>query len=295
MNIENIYISTTFAPDNTELIDSLIQCKNSGINSVELGSNHCFEENYDYINDFSFQYLLHNYFPIPEKSFVLNISSFDENIRRRSIRHIKSAIDFCSKIRGHLYTFHPGFLTDPKGSNIDDKNYDFLWDEKQLSVANRVKAKALMYRSLDEVVAYSELKNVRIAIETEGSLNKKDHLLMQCPEEYEEFMSKYSSIDIGINLNVGHLNLAANAFDFNRQDFVDLIQDYIVAMELSHNDGLEDQHLPLQPDGWYWDLINDRRFKDTFKILEFRNTPIAKIINNINLIQEKAHAVSVSG
>ena len=76
MEIDNIYISTTFAPDNTELIDSLIQCKNSGINRVELGSNHCFEENYDYINDFSFQYLLHNYFPFLNKKhcrIILNI------------------------------------------------------------------------------------------------------------------------------------------------------------------------------------------------------------------------------
>ena len=130
-----------------------------------------------------------------------------------------------------------------------------------------------------------------IAIETEGSLYKKDHLIMQCPEEYEEFMAKYSSVDISINLNVGHLNLAANAFDFNRHDFVDLIQDYIIAMELSHNDGLEDLHLPLKTNGWYWDLIQDSRFENVYKILEFRNTPILEIVKNIHIIQEKFHAV----
>ena len=133
-----------------------------------------------------------------------------------------------------------------------------------------------------------------IAIETEGSLNKKDHLLMQRPEEYEEFMENYSLSDIGINLNIGHLNLAANAFDFKRSDFIDLIQNYIAAMELSHNDGVEDQHQPLQPDGWYWDLIQDPRFENVYKILEFRNTPILEIVKNIHIIQEKFHAVSVS-
>ena len=45
-------------------------------------------------------------------------------------------------------------------------------------------------------------------------------------------------------------------------------------MELSHNDGLQDQHLPLKKDGWYWDIINDSRFNDTIKILEFRNVSI---------------------
>ena len=117
---------------------------------------------------------------------------------------------------------------------------------------------------------------------------------MQQPEEYDEFMINYSSGDIGINLNIGHLNLAANAFDFKRQDFVDLIQNYIVAMELSHNDGVEDQHLPLQQESWYWDLIFDPRFEDVFKIIEFRNTPILGIVKNIHMIKEQAHVISAS-
>jgi hypothetical protein len=118
---------------------------------------------------------------------------------------------------------------------------------------------------------------------------------MQQPFEYEEFKGKYHASDIGINLNIGHLNLAANAFDFNRSEFVDLIQNYIVAMELSHNDGVEDQHLPLQLDGWYWDAIMDPRFENVPKILEFRNTSIEDIQKNIQLIQEKSSAFSASG
>ena len=104
----------------------------------------------------------------------------------------------------------------------------------------------------------------------------------------------YNIAEIGINLNIGHLNLAANAFKFKRGDFVDLIQDYILAMELSHNDGIEDQHLLLQSDGWYWDLIHDTRFEGAYKILEFRNTPISEIVKNIQMIQEKNDTLSLS-
>jgi len=284
----NLTISTTFTPDGHPLIEALKLCKEAEIQSVEIGSNHCHEENYNYLSDFPFQYLVHNYFPIPKESFVLNIASFDENIRKRSIRHIKTAIDFCRDIDGKLYTFHSGFLTDPKGANLSNNNYDFQWDNNQLSKINRQKANDLMYSALDKIINYSRSKKIKIAIETEGSLNKKDHLLMQQPKEYKEFMLKYSNSDIGINLNIGHLNLAANAFDFNRSDFVDLIQNYIVAMELSHNDGMEDQHLPLQQDGWYWDLINDPRFKGAYKILEFRNTTIIEIVKNIHKMQKES-------
>ena len=258
---------------------------------MEIGSNHCFEENYDYLTDFPFQYLIHNYFPIPEEAFVLNIASFNPNIRYKSIMHIKSAIDFCSKIGGKLYTFHPGFLTDPTGSNNSYQNYDFLWDKDQLQNSDFVEAKELMYNAMDEVVAYAKSENICVAIETEGSFNKKEHLLMQQPQEYIDFMARYRTTEIGINLNIGHLNLAAKAFDFKHLDFVDLIQDYIVAMELSHNDGVEDQHLPLQPNGWYWDLINDTRFKGAYKILEFRNTSINDIIENIRIIEKIFYVV----
>lgn len=274
--------------------EALELCKGSGIQAVELGSNHCYEEDYRYLNNYDFQYLVHNYFPIPKDSFILNIASFNPGIRLRSIKHIKKAIDFCSEVGANLYTFHPGFLTDPDGANKSNNNYDFQWDEKQLQNTNYETAKKYMYYALDEAAKYAQSKKINIAIETEGSLNKKDHLLMQQPAEYEEFMANYSASNIGINLNIGHLNLAANAFNFNRQNFVDLIHNYIVAMELSHNDGKEDNHLPLKKEGWYWQLINDSRFENVPKILEFRNTSIEDIQKNIQLIQEKSSAFSAS-
>ena len=123
MNVNNIYVSTTFAPDQSLLIEALNKCRSSGIDSIEIGSNHCYEDNYNYLNELPFNYLMHNYFPIPKKSFVLNVASFNDEIRLTSLDHIKKAINLSSEIGARLYTFHPGFLTDPKGSNLSDKNY----------------------------------------------------------------------------------------------------------------------------------------------------------------------------
>ena len=257
------------------------------MNAVEIGSNHCYEKNYSYLLDYKFEYIIHNYFPIPKKSFVVNIASFNDEIRDMSIKHIKGAIDFCKKINAKLYTFHPGFITDPKGSNLTEGNYDFLWDDTRLNYKNNSIVKSLMYNSLDKIIDYVSLKDVRIAIETEGSLSKKNHLLMQQPVEYEQLMARYSSSDIGVNLNIGHLNLASKAFGFSRSKFIDLIDNYIVAMELSHNNRIEDQHLPLRPNEWYWNTIFDSRFDKVFQILEFRNTSIKIIKDNIKLFNDK--------
>ena len=89
--------------------------------------------------------------------------------------------------------------------------------------------------------------------------------------------------ELGINLNIGHLNLASKAFKFSKNNFVNIIKPYIVAIELSHNNGLEDQHLPLQKKECYWKIINDPYFARVYKILEFRNTEIKKIKKVINL------------
>ena len=62
-------------------------------------------------------------------------------------------------------------------------------------------------------------------------------------------------------------------------------------MELSHNDGVEDQHLPLINDSWYWEIILNPIFDNCYKILEFRNTSIKSIKENISLFLGKKVAV----
>ena len=103
---------------------------------------------------------------------------------------------------------------------------------------------------------------------------------MQTPKEYKKLFRYFKPRDIGINLNIGHLNLASKGFKFSKSSFINLIKPYVVALELSHNNGFEDQHLPLKKKGWYWKVINDSFFLKTYKILEFRNTNI-KIIKKI--------------
>ena len=283
-----IYISTTYAPDQTAISDILEQCKKFNITKLELGSNHCYEANPSHItSQYDFSYLVHNYFPTPAKPFVVNIASLDDKIYHRSVNHLFHAIDFCEEIGAKLYTFHPGFLTDPTGTNPDHTNYDFQFRQQDLRSTNYEKAFERMVEAVSKAVDYSYQKGMCLAIETEGSLTKRDHLLMQRPEEFKHFSRIFSVNDIGINLNIGHLRLAAKAFGFKKEEFVDQISNCIVAMELSHNDGFEDEHRPLQENAWYWKLICDNRFRSIPKILEFRDTPIELVLDTIHLCHKQ--------
>ena len=141
-----------------------------------------------------------------------------------------------------------------------------------------------MLSSLEKIVNFARQKKVRVAIETEGSFKKKFFLLMQKPEEFQKLFRYFYPEDLGINLNIGHLNLASRAFNFPKLKFVDMVKAYIVAIELSHNNGIEDQHLPLKRNEWYWKIINDPDFSKAYKILEFRNTSIKSIKNVLKLL-----------
>ena len=106
---------------------------------------------------------------------------------------------------------------------------------------------------------------------------------MQKPNEYKELFKYFKPNDLGINLNIGHLNLASRAFKFSKFEFVKELKQYILVIELSHNNGIEDQHLPLKKNEWYWKIINDPDFSKIYKILEFRNTDIKKMKKVIEL------------
>ena len=109
---------------------------------------------------------------------------------------------------------------------------------------------------------------------------------MQKPAEYKELFKYFKPNDLGVNLNIGHLNLASKAFKLSKFEFVKKLKQYILAIELSHNNGIEDQHLPLKRNEWYWKIITDPDFSKVYKILEFRNTSIQNIKNALKLLNK---------
>ena len=161
-----IFVSTTFLPDETPVKEAIYKCKKLSIKNIELGSNHAYEKNYfNIINqNKNLNFCVHNYFLRPKKDFVVNIASNNKLIRDKSIKHIYKSIDFCKKINSKLYTFHPGFLTDPHDERKNKNNYDFLWDKKKLSSINYNKSFELMIRSIEKIVKYSKEKKVLCAL-----------------------------------------------------------------------------------------------------------------------------------
>ena len=85
-------------------------------------------------------------------------------------------------------------------------------------------------------------------------------------------------------MNFGHLNLASKAFNFSRFGFIDNIKEKIFAFEISHNNREKDDHKLLKSGEWYWDVIENKKFKNIPMIYEGRETTLIKFetLWNIN-------------
>ena len=95
---------------------------------------------------------------------------------------------------------------------------------------------------------------------------------MQKMNEFDTLFNQINSDYFGINLNIGHLNLASKYFGFKRREFVNLLKNKIFAFELSHNDRKQDDHALLKKGEWYWSIIEDNNFVNTPMIYEGRET-----------------------
>ena len=135
--MNKLYLSTTFISDNQKLSRALNLIKrNKLIKNVELGSNHVYEKNFNYIKKYKFNLLTHNYFPPCKKELIINIASRNFSVRKKSVETIKHNIKFSKKINSKLYSFHPGFIEDPITKNQNKKNYDFVWKKRELRTWN---------------------------------------------------------------------------------------------------------------------------------------------------------------
>ena len=272
-----IYVSTTFAKDNLPISLVLKICNEANFFNIELGSNHFWEYNQlkTTLKYKKNKYLIHNYFPVPKEKLIVNIASKNKIIRNKSIKHAKKSIDFAKKIGANLYTLHFGFHADPISTSISKNNYDFIFDTNEQYHNNYNLIFSHMINSMREIIDYAKDKNINLAFETEGSA-KKGTCFMSEYWEYQNLFNYFSEKELKLNLNIGHLNLQFKK-NTEKEDFLNLIKNRVFAMEISHNNGKKDQHLKIKKNEWYWDIINDNYFQNTYKILEFRNTKIQDI------------------
>ena len=281
-----IFVSTTYYKKEKSFLKIVLEeLSELDIEGIEIGSTHVYETRSSFkskLKQIKKKIFVHNFFPpTRNENFLINIASSNTKIRNKSINLIKKNIKFCKEVGSLLYTIHPGFLSEAvPQTNFKKRNYDFIFSnknllEKKLGFNN-------MVLSLQKILNYAKKMNIKVAIETEGSIKKGKYLMMQTPEEYKKLLKIFPN-NLFFNLNIAHSYFASVSNNFSLKNFIKLIHPKIVAVELSSNNKKDDQHLPITLKSnnlKYLKLIKNKPI-----ILEFRNTDIEKIKKSINIVR----------
>ena len=187
------------------------------------------------IENFTVQ--IHNYFPVPQKPFVLNLASLNKEIWQNSFNHCLKSINLASKLKTKRYSAHCGFCCDPKTSELGrpfKKNFNFNkedYDKKFIDTIIKLKN----YADIKEVDFYIE-NNVLIS---ENLRNEQNPLLGTTMDEMEKYKQK---TDVKILIDTGHLIVSSKTLKINESNQLDLAKNLADAYHLSTNNRLRDQN-----------------------------------------------------
>lgn len=270
---EHAYISSgAFA--GCDIAAILERCDATGVTKLELGSGlRCSEaelRDLERRREAGMMFLPHNYFPAPEKPFVLNLASADSEILCRSMDHCKRGIEIATRLGSPFFSVHAGFMLNLEPSDLGKPTAL----QARLNGVN-VNRMAAMDQFCENVYILADLaqsSGVDLLIENNVvSLSAirddgENGLLLADANEISQFFSDTNHPALGLLVDVGHVNVSATALGFDRANFMEKVSPYLRAFHLSSNDGQHDSNKFFHSSDWFASWLP--MFQDTARIIE---------------------------
>ncbi len=248
-----IYISSACIPER-DLAKNLHHFKSLGYNYIELTGGINFEhkifEQIEYLEkSFSTNIQLHNYSPPPERSFVLNLASLNEETFNRSFNHVKSSIEFTKKARFRKYAVHAGFYI-PIQSNELGKLI------KKRELYNKGECKDKFVNAINELYKI-ESEALYIENNVVSGANFQEYgenpFMLTCAEEYFELKERIPRLKLLLDL--AHLKVSCNSLGLSFKDEVFKLINETDYIHISDNDGLADTNQGLVEGSEMYDIL----------------------------------------
>lgn len=276
-----VYVSTACLKDGKDVIQVLDAYKTAGFRHIELGASHRYSPGLvPYVKRQSLDFLVHHYFPPPADPFVLNLASASSEILNRSLQQINRSLELCYEIGAPLLSIHAGFKADPS------PDLTFIGRRQE----PYEKAFDIFVTSIKEIDHLARENGVKVAIENNvlARYNMVDganpYLLLCHQEEFKEFFKRVTSDNVGILLDLGHLQVSAHSLGFSKDEFVRDLGNRIFALHIHDNRGEKDEHLGVTPGSWVYNALHRPSFSGIPWILESTNLSVDQIKQNLNLL-----------
>jgi sugar phosphate isomerase/epimerase len=224
----------------------------SGMTAVELSAGQHdpnFLSEIEKLRKLGLNLKLHNYYPVPSESFVMNLASPIEEIRFKSIALASQALEITSRFNMRHYAVHAGMRVDPNPSElgsqflardlVDEKISMNLFIESITSLTHLAKRLGVELLVENHV---SNLQNLEVYGENVFLLSSLDQIL--------SFYNEYGA-DNRLLLDVGHLKVSSNTLGFSKIEAFQTLHKRIGGYHLHDNDGVSDQHNAFGASAWF--------------------------------------------
>jgi sugar phosphate isomerase/epimerase len=226
------------------------------------------------------KFYIHNYFPAPEIPIVLNLAH--PGTVANTIEHCKKAIDLCTFLESGFYSLHAGMSFAPKPLDLGK-------DQTHLTSMSLTDSWKILEEACLKISEYAKEKNIQLLLENNvvASFN--------CPEKVNDryhfsdlnesarLLSLFNQPHVGALLDTGHLKVSATTLDFDPIQFIERFAPYIQVAQISDNDGMSDQNLPVREDSWFWEHIPWQQM--SYVSLEVSGQSIEKLLSQLELTE----------
>ena len=204
-------------------------------------------------NNAAIKRMPHNYFPAPEKPFVLNLASIKDDIRTQSIQHCLQGLEIAQFSKSPFFAAHAGFCIDPTPEQLGNK-IEFS------SNFDREKHKSYFIDSVKQIVSKAKELNIDFLIENnvvaDFNYNNDLNPFLCCNgSEIKWLFEEINQNNFGILLDTAHLKVSCQTLSLIIEDEFQIIKNYIKGVHHSDNDGTKDDNSPLTSKYWFFPFM----------------------------------------
>ncbi len=243
-----IFVSTACVK-NARIVDSVRELAAAGYKNLELtGGTERYDEYLEELaeakRELGLTYQVHNYFPPPREHFVLNLASMDDDLRQRSIDHVREAARVALEVGNRRFGLHAGFLLDIRVDEVGRRVKSKKIHDRRLGVERFAEAFNALQEENPDVEFFIE--NNVFSTANRESLGGNAFLLTDY-DGFEELRAACPKMNLLLDL--AHLKVSCHTLGLSFEEQVDKLIPHTEYLHVSDNDGRADTNHGLTSRG----------------------------------------------
>lgn len=258
--------AATGAFNSRRLKEALVEAREAGCSRVELSSGlipeACDADLARVARKDGMEFLVHNYYPIPDVPFVLNLASEKPD----SLCFCEKAIDLCQELDCSYYSVHSGFGVELEPADLGNPR---SFHYRRATAQHRL-SRETFHAAVEKLGDYARNRGVTLLLENnvvDGSLDVDDRsaLFLSEPEEIVQYFSN-KMVTAGLLLDLAHLEVTCRTLglDFDRASRQ--LAPLVTGLHVSSAKGGRDCNAILTEDSPEYRVL--RHFAPVFAVLE---------------------------